>query len=498
MPCGNGTIDPGEDCDPPNGISCDPTCKTIVCGNGKVQPGEECDDGNLVPGDGCGSDCQLEDKLCIPGRSLAIARAAKRAAFVSRDNWTGENPDGNEEIFFFDKRLFDAEVDKLIRQGITQSAAESQLLQDRSGDFFEQLTDTLAPVVNDLPTINGNGRIVAFVSTGDLLQTGENLDGNLEVFRLDRKKLAKSDPLAFRQITSSVGVVNSNPTLRATQGRLLVFDSTADLVPDRCVGSRKDLATCSTNSDCANRSGSDKGVCGNPEQNRELFVWLARAARRGRVALRQITAAPSGESTAGRSVNFNTRATSFSSTANFFDTNPEGNREIYRITRKFKTLTPITQIGAAAGESLEPSQSKRRRIAFVTSADLDPTADNSDGNHEIVVWTSTTPPAFEQFHSTTSCENGAPSINSRGRFVVYHSTCDLIPSAGNADQSIFVWDLAKSSFLPLVIRGPNATASGIPHATRNVRVIAFEGNVATADPAVCFFNTKEALFEVLP
>ena len=29
-----------------------------LCGNGKLDPGEECDDGNTVDGDGCMSDCK--------------------------------------------------------------------------------------------------------------------------------------------------------------------------------------------------------------------------------------------------------------------------------------------------------------------------------------------------------------------------------------------------------------------------------------------------------
>ena len=32
-----------------------------VCGNGILEPGEECDDGNLISGDGCSSDCKKED-----------------------------------------------------------------------------------------------------------------------------------------------------------------------------------------------------------------------------------------------------------------------------------------------------------------------------------------------------------------------------------------------------------------------------------------------------
>ena len=58
--CGNGTVDPGEQCDPPNGTTCDTECQNIVCGDGVRSGNEQCDDGNLVNLDGCDSHCKLE------------------------------------------------------------------------------------------------------------------------------------------------------------------------------------------------------------------------------------------------------------------------------------------------------------------------------------------------------------------------------------------------------------------------------------------------------
>jgi len=60
--CGDGAVDPGEECDDGNlvdGDGCDSNCKTTGCGNGIVTSGEVCDDGNLVDGDGCDSNCTL-------------------------------------------------------------------------------------------------------------------------------------------------------------------------------------------------------------------------------------------------------------------------------------------------------------------------------------------------------------------------------------------------------------------------------------------------------
>lgn len=73
--CGDGCVDAskGEQCDPPNGTTCDATCKTVSgCGNGTLDPGEQCDDGNTFDLDGCDSSCKYEvvarmDNVAISG-----------------------------------------------------------------------------------------------------------------------------------------------------------------------------------------------------------------------------------------------------------------------------------------------------------------------------------------------------------------------------------------------------------------------------------------------
>jgi cysteine-rich repeat protein len=87
--CGNGVLDPGEDCEDGNllaGDGCDPFCHYDPdpyrnCGNGVIDPGEQCDDGNRVSGDGCSPSCSVEPgyycptpgKACLSPRFLAIA-----------------------------------------------------------------------------------------------------------------------------------------------------------------------------------------------------------------------------------------------------------------------------------------------------------------------------------------------------------------------------------------------------------------------------------------
>ena len=58
--CGDGIVDSGEQCDDGNlnnADGCRNDCTVAVCGDGIVDPGEQCDDGNTIDGDGCQANC---------------------------------------------------------------------------------------------------------------------------------------------------------------------------------------------------------------------------------------------------------------------------------------------------------------------------------------------------------------------------------------------------------------------------------------------------------
>ncbi len=66
-------VDPGETCDPPGEPAGEPSeCRDdcTFCGDGIVDPSEECDDGNNIDGDGCDAFCVIEEmefEGCTPG-----------------------------------------------------------------------------------------------------------------------------------------------------------------------------------------------------------------------------------------------------------------------------------------------------------------------------------------------------------------------------------------------------------------------------------------------
>ena len=70
--CGNGLIEPGEECDDGEDNAaapgaCRPDCNLPACGDEITDPGEDCDDGNLTAGDGCEATCHVTDPDAVCG-----------------------------------------------------------------------------------------------------------------------------------------------------------------------------------------------------------------------------------------------------------------------------------------------------------------------------------------------------------------------------------------------------------------------------------------------
>ncbi|HUS32101.1 MAG TPA: DUF4215 domain-containing protein [Kofleriaceae bacterium] len=104
--CGDGAIDIaiGEQCDAGDansdapGAPCRLGCRFAGCGDGIIDPSEECDDGNKLPGDGCRADCagrwtRLPSGTYMPLR--AVWGASPANVFFVGDNGTILHFDGS-------------------------------------------------------------------------------------------------------------------------------------------------------------------------------------------------------------------------------------------------------------------------------------------------------------------------------------------------------------------------------------------------------------------
>jgi cysteine-rich repeat protein len=87
--CNDGEICTDDSCDPDSG--CVYEMVVPCCGNGQVDPGEECDDGNHQSGDNCSADCESEkfvfqNSQTIDGLGVTCSSTTNNASYTQCDN----------------------------------------------------------------------------------------------------------------------------------------------------------------------------------------------------------------------------------------------------------------------------------------------------------------------------------------------------------------------------------------------------------------------------
>lgn len=276
--------------------------------------------------------------------SPMISSDGNHIVFGSNRDHTGANPDNNIEVFLLD-------INSLM---------------------FTQITDTEGIAHNNRASINSDGSVTSFPSEGDL--TGENADGSRELFIY----IADTDTIV--QVTDSSGsTVQSNrfPSV-SPDGSLVVFESDLDLTgnnPDANVEMflfeiATDTITQITNTDSVNRSpiftpdgntfrfNSNRDFTGdNPDGNLELFLYDL-----GDDSFLQVTDSIGGFGF-GASFNFDLTFLATTYNRNLTGENPDDNTEVF-IAECIAILQDIDNSGGG-GCSLAPSDNNLSDLSLL-------------------------------------------------------------------------------------------------------------------------------------
>jgi Tol biopolymer transport system component len=301
---------------------------------------------------------QLTDSVGLDSFPFDISAGDTLVALSSQADLTGDNPDGNREIFLF----------------------------DRGTETFTQITDT-AGGDNIVPALNGDGTLIAIDSTADL--TGGNADANREIFLFD------SDTTTFTQLTNTVGVNSLVPDI-TPDGATIGFHSNSDLTgsnPDVSLevflfdvasmtftqitdGDGLNSATAALSSDGAivGLNSDTDPTGGNPDNNREIFLFDTNT-----MLFTQVTDSTGGGNS-GPSLNSDGTRLVFTSNADLTGDNPDGNEEVFLFDADTGITTQITD-SVGGSFSIAVISGDGTRILFTSASDIG--GGNADGNIEV-------------------------------------------------------------------------------------------------------------------
>ena len=320
------------------------------------------------------------------GNSFGPSLNGGSVAFVSGADHTGENPDGNFQIFLFDGTSI-IQVTHADRSSDSASldggAMAFRSTADHTGEnpppprrqiflydgsAITQITHATSGE-SHAPSLDGGS--IAFQSDADL--TGGNADGSFEIFLWDGSTIT--------QITDATAGDSALPDL---DGGAIAFHSTSDLTGENPDGSLEiflyDGASIVQVTDATEGSSSRPSLSGgsiafqsdadltgeNPDGSSEIFLYDGSS-------IVQVTDATAGDS---RLPSLDAGAVAFESTADLTGDNPDGGFEVFLYDGS--SIRQIT--GSATGESREPSLDTGS-VVFRSDADL--TGGNPDGNREL-------------------------------------------------------------------------------------------------------------------
>jgi Tol biopolymer transport system component len=288
---------------------------------------------------------------------LAIDTNGTHVAFASTANPTGENGDGNREIFVVatdtgaftqitktsgggsDSPAINGDGTRLAFRtntnvaGTNPNGANQIVLFDAAAATFTKIATVELPLG---PAISGDGSRIAFLARDDL--TGENPNGDSELFLFDTGSGLLSQ--ITRSGSGGLPIAPDEPSL-SFDGTRIAFRSTGDFTGD------------------------------NPERNAEMFLFDTTSGMFTQLS----------NDGAGQFTSMNAAGTRVAFRAG----DPSGNSEVFLADTTTNVVSQLTTSGFQRF-SLWPSiDGSGDRIAFVSQGDL--TGENADGLGQVFLAT---------------------------------------------------------------------------------------------------------------
>ena len=384
--------------------------------------------------------------------TASISDDGQRVAFSGSGNPTGQNHDGNVEIF----------------------------VALRDGTQIRQLTASTAGSSAG-PVLCGNGSRVVFTSVADL--TGGNADHSQEVF------VVNWDGTGLRQLTSGAG--DSGSPHISDDGTRVVFVSGQDLTGGNADHSQEVFAinadgtglrqlTASTGDSTApwiagngskvvfQSNGNPLGT--NADLGNEVFVVNWDGTGLKQLTNSKVLLGADGESAAPSIDDAGTNVVFYSNQIPGF-TNIDANYEIWKIKSDGTGLAALTSSALTPGSLFPAISGDGTRAAFLSLADL-VSGGNPDGNPEVYT-IKLDKTALRQMSSGVWAFNTGNALSADGTKVAYTSSAN--PTGGNADRNpeLFVMSSDGTGTLQLTSSTGLTARAGSPSISANGSRIAF-------------------------
>jgi Tol biopolymer transport system component len=407
------------------------------------------------------------DPACAVGNPTTDS-AVGSVAFESTCDFTGENSDGNREIFQVDS-------EGVVRQiTITSGCSSANPASDALGANIAFDSDC------DIDGLNSDGNVEVFVSTpGGMLNltnhtglerceslapsidaagalvvfdsncnfTGENFDANAEIYSADL--VGTIDQLTDDRGLSGCGSFNASVN---EAGDVVGFESDCDLVGDNV-------------DEISEIFSIDLAAQPTPE--------ITQLTRSEDDSCYSAAPSPAPDGT----------LFAFESNCDFAGANGDGSVEVFSVTSA-GLITQLSDSSDTGCDSFEPSTNgDGDRVAFTSYCDL--SGRNDDDGFEIFVATEAGP---RQITEGASCWSYSPEISEDGIKTVYVSDCDPLGTNADGSSELFVSDQYVCGACGAPVSGRTAPAN--PTATDALLALQVAVGSGSCAPCECDVNNS--------